>query len=124
MNATFSSRLKEIRESRNMTQDDLAEKIGTNRVTISRYEAGTVQPSGARVAEMASVLGVTIDYLMKGETSKEQEEQDEVWILRDRMRNDPDYRILFKAAQKATPEHLRAAAAVLNALDDDTEDKL
>lgn len=117
MSATFEERLKEIRESRNMTQDELGEAVGANRVAISRYENGIIRPTSKRMAALAGALGVTVEYLMGGENTPEQKEQDEAWAIRERLRRDPDYRILFDAANKASPKHLRAAAAMLKALE-------
>ena len=35
---TFGEKLKEIRKSRNMTQENFAELLGTSKQVISRYE--------------------------------------------------------------------------------------
>ena len=67
MSATFEQRLKEIREQRDMTQDELGEAVGANRVAISRYENGTIRPTSKRMAALAEALGVTVEYLMGGE---------------------------------------------------------
>lgn len=64
MSATFEERLKEIRESRNMTQDELGEAVGANRVAISRYENGIIRPTSKRMAALAGALGVTVEYLI------------------------------------------------------------
>lgn len=57
MSATFEERLKEIRESRSMTQDELGEAVGANRVAISRYENGTIRPTSKRMAALAVQCG-------------------------------------------------------------------
>ena len=121
MTDTFPARLKETREARKLTQDELGEMVGANRVAISRYESGTIRPNGKRLAALADALDVTVEYLMGGDPSEDQEEKDEAWVIRERMRRDPNYRILFKAAETAKPEHLRAAAAMIKALEGDEE---
>ena len=37
--------------------------------------------------------------------------------IRERLRRDPNYRMLFDAAENAKPEHIRAAAAMLKSLE-------
>jgi hypothetical protein len=36
--------------------------------------------------------------------------------LRERLRSDPDFRLLFDAASRVAPEHVKTAAAMLKAL--------
>ena len=45
------------RESRGLTQSELAEKIGVGQGTLSKFETGFVDPSGEFVAELSSALG-------------------------------------------------------------------
>ena len=51
-------------ENANMTQIELANKIGTTNVTISRYMSGERSPRIEIVAEIAKVFNVSIDYLL------------------------------------------------------------
>ena len=66
---------------------------------------------------MADFFNTTVDDIL-GRTP--QNDDDESWAIRERLRRDPEYRMLFSAAEKATPEHLRAAAAMLKALEPPT----
>jgi hypothetical protein len=70
---------------------------------------------------LADYFGVTVDELL-GRDPDPQNTQDEAIAIRDRLRKDPAYRILFDAAKSATPQHLKAAAAMLKALGPDTPD--
>ena len=57
-------RLREWRESRGLTQRELASDAGVGEVTVARVEAGTsVRPNTAR--KLADVLGVTVADLME-----------------------------------------------------------
>lgn len=51
-------RLKELRDAKGWTQDDLAEASGMNRVTIAKYEAGRSEPKSASLGKLAMALGV------------------------------------------------------------------
>lgn len=57
-------KIKEIRESRDMTQEELAEKSGVSRVTISGLENGTERNTTSKtLVKIASALGVTVDQI-------------------------------------------------------------
>ena len=64
MQEIFVKRLVELMENANMTQIELASKIGTTNVTISRYMSGERSPRIEIVAEIAKVFNVSIDYLL------------------------------------------------------------
>lgn len=109
-------RLKQIRESKGLSQRQAALGLNLSPSIYNRYENGTREPSNLILLAMADYFGVTVDDLLGREPSAESI-KDEAWAIRDRMRRDPSYRLLFDAADNATPEHLRAAAAMLKALE-------
>ena len=119
MSETIGDRIQKTRAQLNWTQDKLAEEANVNRVTIAKYESNRAKPGAKVLSRIASALGVKADYLLG--ISDLTEEEDEAWVIRERMRRDPNYWILFKAAETAKPEHLRAAAAMIKALEGDEE---
>jgi transcriptional regulator with XRE-family HTH domain len=55
------SRVKSLRESIGMTQKELAEKVGVDRTTITRYEEGQISSAKAStLASLANALGVNL----------------------------------------------------------------
>lgn len=54
------------RHLRGWTQQELAEKVGIDSVTVSRIETGTSLPSLVRLATIADTLGVTLAELVSG----------------------------------------------------------
>lgn len=52
----------EARRKANMTQEELAEKIGTNKSYISRVEAGKTEPKVSIFYRIMSALGLTIKF--------------------------------------------------------------
>lgn len=58
------SNLKEIRKAKGMTQAQLAKAAKIHRITISKYEAGRVDPTLNSAEKLASALGVTVDELI------------------------------------------------------------
>lgn len=55
------TKVKEYREALNLTQDELAEKIGVRRETILRLEKGSYNPSLKLAYDIAKVFGVSIE---------------------------------------------------------------
>jgi putative transcriptional regulator len=59
----FRTRIKELRARYDLTQDDLARKVGVRRETILYLEKGKYNPSLELAHEVARVLKTTIDDL-------------------------------------------------------------
>lgn len=118
MSYDVGERIREFRKQAGLNQDQLAELSSLNRVTVAKYESGKVEPGAKALSRIADALEVSVDVLL-GRNADEPPpaDQDESWAIRERLRRDPEYRLLFSAAEKASPEHLRAAAAMLKALE-------
>ena len=100
-----------------MTQDEFAEHCNVSRISIARYEAGA-EINRVNAMKIAHACGVPVEYVLGiAEQPKEPNYDAEAVAIRERLRRDPHSRLLFDAANKATPESLKAAAAVLKALE-------
>jgi len=63
--------LKYLRQQAQMTQQDLAEKLGLKRSHIGAYEEGRATPKIPGLLEMASFFGLSLDQLIQTDLSKE-----------------------------------------------------
>lgn len=61
LNKFIGMKIKSFRESRNMTQDELAELLNTTRQSISRYENGERKANQDLLFELASIFKVSLD---------------------------------------------------------------
>lgn len=61
------SAIKQLREGRNLTQAELAEKIGVSSKTVSKWETGKGLPDISLLQPLAGALGVSVIELMNGE---------------------------------------------------------
>ena len=59
--------VKQLREMRNMTQAELAEKIGVSSKTVSKWETGKGLPDITLLQPLAQALGISLIELMNGE---------------------------------------------------------
>jgi transcriptional regulator with XRE-family HTH domain len=69
---SFHHILKELRKSRNLSQEDVAKAIATTVTTISRYESGEREPDLEKLCMLADFFHVSLDYLL----GREQKEND------------------------------------------------
>ncbi len=60
-----------LRNSLDMTQKDLADKIGVRSNTVSQYELGKREPSIPILKKIAEVLNCTVDDLIKEDKEEE-----------------------------------------------------
>ncbi len=68
MIATFSTRIKELRQNKNLRQEQVARLIGVNKSAISTYENDIRQPSFEILVRLANLYRVSTDYLL-GQTN-------------------------------------------------------
>ncbi len=61
---TLGSRLKQLRSSRNLRQDQLGSLVGVNKTAIHYYENDMRQPSYETLIRLATIFNVTTDYLL------------------------------------------------------------
>ena len=59
------------RKEKNLTQEQLAEKIGVSNKTVSKWETGKCMPDYAVVKNLCKELEITVAELMDGEAAEE-----------------------------------------------------
>lgn len=72
---TVRTRIKELRARYDLTQEDLAKKVGVRRETILFIEKGNYNPSLKLAHDIAKALQTTIDDLFIFEETKEKQEK-------------------------------------------------
>ncbi|MBQ9632382.1 MAG: helix-turn-helix transcriptional regulator [Lachnospiraceae bacterium] len=60
----FNEKLQELRKSKGLTQEELAEKLFVSRTAISKWESGRGYPSIDSLKEISRYFSVTIDELI------------------------------------------------------------
>ena len=61
----LGEKIKLYRESKNMTQIEIAESLGVKPATISKYESGTLEPNIESLKKLAEIFNVSVDELLK-----------------------------------------------------------
>lgn len=63
-------RIRELREAQEMTQGELAERMGVDRTGVNKWESEVALPRARQLPQLAEVLGCSISELFEdpGET--------------------------------------------------------
>ena len=90
----FAERLLEVRKKRGISQEVLANKLGTQGPAIGRYERGVAKPTIEVAGKLAKLLEVSLDYLV-GITDLELDNETQKRILEVQQLSDDDKNNIF-----------------------------
>ena len=62
---SLGNKLAEARKRQNLTQEQLAERLGVTRQAVSRWESDAAYPETDKIIRMAQILEVSCDYLLQ-----------------------------------------------------------
>ncbi len=62
---TFAEKLQSLRKAKNLSQEDLAEKCGVTRQSVSKWETGSGYPETEKILVLCDILDVNLDYLLR-----------------------------------------------------------
>lgn len=60
----LGNKIKSLRTSAKMTQEELGKKIGVKKSTIANYESGYSEPESEKLSQIATIFDVTLDYIV------------------------------------------------------------
>lgn len=63
---TFAEKLTELRKQKGWSQEELGDKLGVTRQTVSKWELGLTTPEMEKLAAISELFGITTDELIKG----------------------------------------------------------
>lgn len=62
---TLAEKILSLRTERDMSQDDLAEKLEVSRQSVSKWETGQSTPDLDKIIKLADLFGVSVDELVR-----------------------------------------------------------
>lgn len=68
---TIGNKMKELMRAQNISQKDLSIRLNTTEATISRYINNQREPNAETLANIATALNTSIDFLLGKSTSEE-----------------------------------------------------
>ncbi|MBO5176461.1 MAG: helix-turn-helix transcriptional regulator [Lachnospiraceae bacterium] len=63
--------IKNLRKEKDMTQDELAEKLNVTRQAVSNWEQGKTQPDIETLTRLAEIFDVSVEHIIYGSERKE-----------------------------------------------------
>lgn len=66
---TFGIRLKQARKNKRLTQNEVADQLGIDFTTVSKYENDKSQPDNDTLRELAGLYEVSLDWLLTGQAA-------------------------------------------------------
>ena len=109
-------RFEELRASKGITKKFIAQALGRSATLCQDWKQGKSKPSEEQLKTVAEILGTSVSYLCGGERPARQEQDEELRELLCSLREREDMRMLFKLAKDASPEDVRQAVKIIEAL--------
>ena len=103
--------LKELRVGKGLTQKELADIIGVDTSSVSKYESGSSVPSFDVVKKLSAALDVSTDKLY----GIENDNSEDMEIL-EYLKNNPDFKILFDRIRKGDKSDIQTLIAIHTAM--------
>ena len=77
-NKTFGEMISSLRKEKNMTQNDLAEKMNVTDKAVSKWERNLSCPDVNSIPKLAEILGVSVEELLNAQTKQENSKADDI----------------------------------------------
>ena len=61
---SMGQKIQNLRQSKGLSQEQLAEKLDVSRQSVSKWESGAARPETEKLIALADLFGVTTDYLL------------------------------------------------------------
>lgn len=74
MTLETANRLYELRKKNNLSQEELAEKLGVSRQAVSKWERSEASPDTDNLIALAKIYGLSLDELIYGEKEEKKQE--------------------------------------------------
>ncbi len=96
MTLETANRLYELRKKHNLSQEELAEKLGVSRQAVSKWERSEASPDTDNLIALAKLYGLSIDELIYGEKEESEEESKETEETAEESFNKDDVKIAIE----------------------------
>ena len=107
----FADNIKRLRESKNMSQAELAKEFNVAQQTVGKWEKGITTPPPEKLKEIATYFNCSIDYLMEHESPA-----DTIRSMLGAEKPDPKKELLYALIRRIPHKKIPEAQALLEVL--------
>ena len=111
MSNKFGESLKKIREENKWTLEEMAEKLGSTKQVLSRYERGERVPKITMAAKFAEILDVPLNVFVEEDGTSEM-----FFEPKEQAPQSREAKIISEGIDKMSPERREQALKVLQAI--------
>ena len=112
-------RFEELRRSKGITKTFISATLGRSATLCQDWKQQKSKPSDEQLAVVAEILDTSPAYLLEETDDPVRHGDDELEQILDAAREREDMRMLFRLAKDATPEDVRRAMKIIEALSAD-----
>lgn len=103
----FPKRLKELRNKKKLTQQDMADFLGISRQGYGKYEDGKSEPDHNTLVKLANYFGVTTDYLLGHDLEVNDDDKRKAAIIEKIKTEFPDADLMFNDLASFTADDMQ-----------------
>ncbi len=81
MTSSIGTRIKELRNAKNISQEELANELLVSRQTISKWESDIVSPDINNIEMISKFFEVSTDYIIYGKENNATHKQNNIWVI-------------------------------------------
>lgn len=113
---TTGERIKELRKSLGISQQELAEQLGyKDKSSIARIETDSYKLPQCKIKKLADILETAPSYLMGWDDETEPcYFESEIIQLAQKIQTDPNLRMLYESSRKLSQAELRAVRIMID----------
>lgn len=124
---SISKRLRKLRKENNMTQEDVAKKLGITRAAVGLYEQGKRNVDNETLMKLSDIFGVSVDYLLGGTNERSSADKIKKALTDDPELSDAwekisqreDLQLLFKQTKDMDESSIRQVIRIIKAIEDE-----
>ena len=107
----IGEKLFELRKNKNLSQEEVAEKLNVTRQTVSKWETNQSTPDFDKIVPLCELFEISTDELLRGKKSESQVEENDTNIL-EKQENNTELKDDIKTEENImTKDELRRKAA-------------
>ena len=109
----FSTKLRNLRIQRGLTQMELAEKLGTSQSSITSWESARREPDFATVRRLAEFFGVPMIALLP---SDDDVDDNYITVVAESLHSNPKLKLLFDRTKNFSSKDLDAMLVIADTI--------